>query len=138
MVLSCAGCSVCSLKMDSTPFLVCSVPWAAPPPRPLASLTCGIQLSYYPDQEGCRWEHREVGVFPLLPHCSGHHSTISACTRQPLLPGSALHARSPVPSVQFSRSVMSDSLRPHESQHARPPCPSPTPRVHPDSRPSSP
>ena len=32
---------------------------------------------------------------------------------------------------------MSDSLRPHESQHVRPPCPSPTPRVHPDSRPSS-
>ena len=30
-------------------------------------------------------------------------------------------------SVQFSRSVMSDSLRPHESQHARPPCPLPTP-----------
>ena len=40
-------------------------------------------------------------------------------------------------SVQFSRSVVSDSLRPHESQHARPPCPSPTPGVHPDSRPSS-
>ena len=34
---------------------------------------------------------------------------------------------------QFSHSVVSDSLRPHESQHARPPCPSPTPRVHPDS-----
>ena len=40
-------------------------------------------------------------------------------------------------SVQFSRSVMSDSSRPHESQHARPPCPSPIPRVHSDSRPSS-
>ena len=40
-------------------------------------------------------------------------------------------------SVQFSPSVMSDSLRPHESQHARPPCPSPTPGVHWDSRPSS-
>jgi len=40
-------------------------------------------------------------------------------------------------SVQFSRSVVSDSLRPHESQHARPPCPSPTPEVHSDSRPSS-
>ena len=40
-------------------------------------------------------------------------------------------------SVQFSRSVMSDSLRPHESQHARPPCPSPTPGVHSDSRPLS-
>ena len=32
--------------------------------------------------------------------------------------------------VQFRRSVVSDSLRPHESQHARPPCPSPTPGVH--------
>ena len=40
-------------------------------------------------------------------------------------------------SVQFSDLVVSDSLRPHESQHARTPCPSPTPRVHPDSRPSS-
>ena len=40
-------------------------------------------------------------------------------------------------SVQFSRSVMSDSLQPHESQHARPPCPSPTPRVHPSSCPLS-
>ena len=42
-----------------------------------------------------------------------------------------------VSSVQFSRSVVSDSLRPHESQHARPPCPSPTPGVHSDSCPSS-
>jgi len=40
-------------------------------------------------------------------------------------------------SVQFSRSVVSDSLWPHESQHARPPCPSPTPGVHTDSRPLS-
>ena len=40
-------------------------------------------------------------------------------------------------SVQFSRSVVSDSLGPHESQHARPPCPSPTPGVHSESRPSS-
>ena len=39
--------------------------------------------------------------------------------------------------VQFSRSVVSDSLRHYESQHARPPCPSPTPRVDSDSRPSS-
>jgi len=40
-------------------------------------------------------------------------------------------------SDQISHSVVSDSLRPHESQHARPPCPSPTPRVHSDLRPSS-
>ena len=39
-------------------------------------------------------------------------------------------------SVQFSRSVMSDSLRPHELQH-RLPCPSPTPRVHPNPCPLS-
>ena len=42
-----------------------------------------------------------------------------------------------ISSVQFSCSVLSDSLRPHESQHARPPCPSPSPRVHSHSRPSS-
>ena len=46
-------------------------------------------------------------------------------------------ASGPISSVQFSRSVVSNSFRPHESQHARPPCPSPTPRVHSDSCPSS-
>ena len=40
-------------------------------------------------------------------------------------------------SHQISCSVISDSLRPHESQHARPPCPTPIPGVHWDSRPSS-
>ena len=40
-------------------------------------------------------------------------------------------------SVQFSRSVMSNSLRPHQSQHARPPCPSPTPGAYSNSCPSS-
>ena len=40
-------------------------------------------------------------------------------------------------SVQFSCSVLSDSLRPHGLQHARPPCPSPTPRVYSNSSPSS-
>ena len=40
-------------------------------------------------------------------------------------------------SVQFSHSVVSNSFWPSESQHARPPCPSPTPRVYPNSCPSS-
>ena len=40
-------------------------------------------------------------------------------------------------SVQFSRSVLSDSLQPHGLQHARPPCPSPTPRVYSNSCPLS-
>ena len=50
----------------------------------------------------------------------------------------AVHIHSGIfSSVQFSCSVVSNSLRPHESQHAGPPCPSPTPGVHSDSRPSS-
>ena len=40
-------------------------------------------------------------------------------------------------SVKFSHSVVSDSLWPHEPQHTRPPCPSPTPRVYPNSCPLS-
>ena len=42
-----------------------------------------------------------------------------------------------ISSVQFSHSVVSDSLRPHGLQHAKPPCPSPTPGVHSDSHSSS-
>ena len=42
-----------------------------------------------------------------------------------------------VSSVQFSHSVVSDSLRPHEPHHTRPPCPSPTPGVHPNPCPLS-
>ena len=50
---------------------------------------------------------------------------------------SSLSLSSSLSSVQFSCSVVSDSLQPHESQHARPPCPSPTPVVHSDSLPLS-
>ena len=56
--------------------------------------------------------------------CKSARSWVCACVHQ-------------IRSDQISRSVVSDSLRPHESQHARPPCPSPTPGVHSDSRPSS-
>ena len=42
-----------------------------------------------------------------------------------------------ISSVQFSHSVLSDSLQPHESHYTRPPCPSPTPGVHSDPCPSS-
>ena len=46
-------------------------------------------------------------------------------------------ASSPISSVQFSNSMVSDSLQPHESQHSRPPCPSPPPGVHSNSCPLS-
>ena len=48
-----------------------------------------------------------------------------------------LRMKSHYGSVQFSHSVMSDSLRPHESKHSRPPCPSPTPGVYSNSCPLS-
>ena len=54
-----------------------------------------------------------------------------------ILPGKSHGYRILAGTVQFSRLVMSDSLRPHEPQHARPPCPSPTPRVHPNPCPLS-
>ena len=50
---------------------------------------------------------------------------------------SSTHVADMISSVQFSRSVMSDSLWPHGLQHARPPCSSPTPRVYPNSCPLS-
>ena len=48
-----------------------------------------------------------------------------------------IKASGPINSVQFSHSVVSNSLQSHESQHTRPPCPSPTPRVHSDWHPTS-
>ena len=50
---------------------------------------------------------------------------------------SYIMASGPISSVQFSHSVVSDSLRPHGLQHARPPCPSPTPGVYTNSCPLS-
>ena len=81
-------------------------------------------LIYFSDS----WEHSSLLLKPnsirdsfLMISCSMESETISVRFL----------------SDQISRSVVSDSLRPHESQHARPPCPSPTPGVHWDSRPSS-
>ena len=69
-------------------------------------------------------------------HCDHFPHTEDACYFRPAGQPWPLPCSCPR-SDQISRSVMSDSLRPHELQHARPPCPSLTPRVHWDSRPSS-
>ena len=74
----------------------------------------------------------DPGVEPGLPHCRqtlyhlSHHWPLGKCKFK-LLWNNTAHLFS---SVQCSRSVMSDSLWPHESQHAKPPCPSPTPGVY--------
>ena len=57
--------------------------------------------------------------------------------RSPALQINSLPLSHQISSVQFSHSVMSDCLWPHEPQHARPPCPSPTPGVHPNPCPLS-
>ena len=73
--------------------------------------------------------HRRI----LCQAYSGHWQNSALCSYQIRVPIS-LPA---INSVQFSCLVVSDSLRPHESQHARPPCPSPTPGVHPNPCPLS-
>ena len=62
--------------------------------------------------------------------------TRAPCTEN-MQSATRLPGKSPKCSVQFSHSVVSDSLQPHELQHTRPPCPSPTLRVYPNPCPSS-
>ena len=114
--------------------------------------------------EKAKYEDRNVSLFTLWSckptpgctsaensnltgymHLSVHNSTITLgeTWKQPKCPSidewirKMWYMRTVEFSVQFSRSVMSGSLQPHESQHARPPCPSQTPRVHSNSCPSS-
>ena len=74
-----------------------------------------------------RSENRDSNRYVYTNVCSTIHNSSKMETIQVLQ----------FSSVQFSRSVVSDSLRPHELQHARPPCPSSTPRVHPNPCPLS-
>ena len=62
---------------------------------------------------------------------------VSKLEPKPVNASKVQKSKSKYSSVQFSHSVVSDSLRPHESLQARPPCPSPTPGVYPNSCPSS-
>ena len=88
-----------------------------------------------------------VRLESLASHCLGQRTSPGLVTRggeQTSLSDTPCLAlqdgpgpRPLLPLPQFSRLVMSDSLRPHELQHARPPCPSSTPRVYPNSCPSS-
>ena len=90
------------------------------------------------------WFSRQEQWSELPRYSSGHLCNPGIEPESPALQADSAQgicaARKPnlsIRSDQISRSVMSDSLRPHESQHARPPCPSPTPGVDSDSRPSS-
>ena len=74
------------------------------------------------------------GEDPLEEGMATHCRILAWRTPWTKEPGATVHG---VTAVQFSSvTVMSNSLRPRESQHTRPPCPSPSPRVHSDSHPS--
>ena len=111
-------------------------------------LSLGIhQVSYQPKEMGNRFPAISIiSVYLISTYLCDilwYMSQIKATTlkrniaRLPLALGIGVIFFCYFSSVQFSHSVVSNSLRPHELQHARPPCPSPTPGVHPDSHPSS-
>ena len=83
------------------------------------------------DELGSQGEKRKKDILATFPH------EYTVLCPSGILLQNHVQTLYGISSVQFSCSVVSDSLRPHESQHARPFCPSPTPRVHWDSHPSS-
>ena len=78
-----------------------------------------------------------VSVLNNLASLRSYELTFIICKHQKSIISNGILKTPKMYSVQFSPPVVSDSLWPNESQHARPPCPSPTPGVHSDSRPSS-
>ena len=78
-------------------------------------------------------QYTQIHCEILLSHKKAWNNTICSHADGPWV----YHTKWSLSSVQLSCSVMSDSLWPHELQHARPPCPSPTPGVHSDSCPLS-
>ena len=100
-------------------FLHRHFPPRSPPSHPLG-------LSLHSQQQPSHWDWSTIPKHQLPAAAPSRKSAF--------LPGICMVVFS---SVQFTRSVVSYSLRPHELQHARPPCPSSTPGVHSDSSPSS-
>ena len=104
-------------------FATFSIFFRLPTSRYLSSNLYILYKSSYPLHHRLQWPSVPVFCFSLF------ENALFIC--------SVTHCLSSFHSVHFSRSVVSDSLRPHELQHVRPPCPSPTPGVHSDSCPSS-
>ena len=86
-----------------------------------------ITSIYSPYHRRHRWSKHKGLLATLTENCVSKQNPFlqKPCLQQ-------VHIILIFSSVQFSCSVVSDSLQPHESQHTRPPCPSPTPGVHPN------
>ena len=101
-------------------------------------MTDGLSLLSQLLVEGSRACHLHLQVLsPSLENVNASNIFVSLIGKAPLSARSLGNAVFSIGSIQFSHSVVSESLRPHELQHARPPCPSPTPGVHSNSCPSS-
>ena len=105
---------------------------------------CSVQFSSVAKLYLTLWDpmNRSTPGLPVHHQLSESTQTHVHCVGDAIQPSHPWSSPSPalngmVSSVQFSRSVVSDSLRPHESQHTRPPCPSPSPGVYSNSRPLS-
>ena len=83
------------------------------------------------------WVENNTPLPPTCTHLQNDHKAVSSKYEKKSSIWAANDVCLEEASVQFSRSVMSDSLQPHELHHARPPCPSATPGVHLNSCPSS-
>ena len=81
-----------------------------------------------------RWQYKKSELYKKDLHDPDNQNDVIIHIQADILDCEVKWAFS---SVQFSHSVVFDSLQPHETQHARPPCPSPIPGVHSDSLPSS-
>ena len=103
----------------------------------LVSNTAGGSINQYSllKEQFARFSKNFKFIIPSLGLCLRNHSR--GVQKQMRKGGNGSIFFFQFSSVQFSHSVVSDSLQSHESHHARPPCPSPTPRVHSNSRPSS-
>ena len=85
-----------------------------------------IYRTFHPKTMNFTFFSSTHGTFFRIDHILGHKSSLGKFKKVEIIP-IIFSDHNAVSSVQFSLSVMSDSLQPHEPQHTRPPCPLPTP-----------
>ena len=115
-------------------------PSGFPIPGILQARTLGVDCHFFVQCMKVKSESEVAQSCPTLSDpidCSLPGSSVHGILQARVLEWGCHHLSVQFSSLQFSRSVVSNSLRPHESQHATPPCPLPTPRVHSDSHPSN-
>ena len=114
------GSGTMEVKQNKVPALISQQPSIQPAANKHRKRNSLMEQTIYPEKKILIWGTVRLETLSPPPRSSTQH-------RGRDLP---LKGDWKVSSVQFSHSVVSDSLQPHEPQHTRPPCPSPTPRVY--------